>query len=72
MGRRDKSKRKVSNLRFLLRDRTCPGKLLDKSGKTYWKPVYRPDISGYQNWTVRFSGFDRNENQDEFRKDLRT
>jgi hypothetical protein len=26
----------------------------DKSEKAYWNPMYRPDISGVQNWIVQF------------------
>jgi hypothetical protein len=40
--------------KILLRGRTCPGRLPDKSEKAYWNTVRRPDISGVQNWTVRF------------------
>jgi hypothetical protein len=42
-------------MRSLLRGRTCPGRLLDKSRKAYYNPVRRPDISDVQNRTVRFA-----------------
>jgi hypothetical protein len=41
-------------LRFLLRGRTCPGRLPGNSGKANWNPVRRLDISGVQNRTVQF------------------
>jgi hypothetical protein len=43
---------------FLLRGRTCSGRLPDRSEKAYWNPVRRLDISGVQNQTVRFAKLD--------------
>jgi hypothetical protein len=43
---------------FLLRIRTCPGGLTDKSEKPYWNLVKRSDIWDDQNWTVRFAKLD--------------
>jgi hypothetical protein len=42
-------------LTFLKGYRTRLEIWLDMSGEVYWNPVYRPDISGDQNWTVRFA-----------------
>jgi hypothetical protein len=41
-----------------LRGQTCPGRLSDKSGKAYWNPVRRSDISGVQNWTIQFANLE--------------
>jgi hypothetical protein len=38
-----------STMEILLRGRTCPGGLPNKSGNPYWNPVKGPDISGVQN-----------------------
>jgi hypothetical protein len=66
MDIRDKPKRKILiKLEILLRGRTCPGGLPDKSRKTYWNPLWRPDISGIEtghiwdeNRTIRFANPD--------------
>jgi hypothetical protein len=42
----------------LLRGRTCPERLLDKSEKAYWNLVRRPDISGVHNRAVWFKKLD--------------
>jgi hypothetical protein len=45
-------------LRFLLRGRTCPGRLPNKSKKAYWNQVRRLEISGVKNQIVRFTKLD--------------
>jgi hypothetical protein len=44
-----------SKLRFLNVYRTSPEGLRDKSRKPYWNLVKGVDISGVQNWRVRFT-----------------
>jgi hypothetical protein len=44
-----------TRMEIFLRGQTCPRRLPNKSGKTYWNPVRRPDISGDQNRTVQFT-----------------
>jgi hypothetical protein len=49
---------------------------LDKSGKAYWNPVRRSDISGVQNWTIQFAKLEHpvltGQGIKDFRENLRS